>query len=217
MVNMPAVALLAYAFQKPLTEIKGIPSWARTERYTVQAKSENDKASGDDFRAMTRALLTTRFHLAVHEEETLTNVYVLSSATKGGTLGPQLKAQATPCKAGEIVTPRPPSPAAGRPRPCPGLSFGPTFIEGSAPMSLLASMLSGRVLSGVRVLDRTGLEGVYDLLVQFSNTSPDVVGDASSHPSLPNALQEQLGLKLELTREPVRVVVVDRLERPTPD
>jgi uncharacterized protein (TIGR03435 family) len=54
-----------------------------------------------------------------------------------------------------------------------------------------------------RVLDRTGLEGRYDFELQWSDVS------------IFTALQEQLGLKLEPTKGPVDVVVIDRVERPT--
>jgi uncharacterized protein (TIGR03435 family) len=82
-------------------------------------------------------------------------------------------------------------------------------------MSSLVSALS----SGISriVLDRTGLEGAYDVKLTWT---PDFVrqgnGDVNT-PSLSTALQEQLGLKLESTRGPVDVLVIDYVERPTPD
>jgi uncharacterized protein (TIGR03435 family) len=65
------------------------------------------------------------------------------------------------------------------------------------------------------VIDRTGLEGAWDFELTF--TSPDVTAVSADAPSLFTALQEQLGLKLDATRGPVEVLVVDRVERPTPD
>ena len=64
------------------------------------------------------------------------------------------------------------------------------------------------------VVDGTGLTGNWDLDLTFVNQVQDANGDG---PSLFTALQEQLGLKLEAGRASVDVIVIDRLERPTPD
>ncbi len=67
--------------------------------------------------------------------------------------------------------------------------------------------------AGRYVIDRTGLDGAYDLELEFTpDQSPDTPG-----PSLFTAMQEQLGLKLESARAPVEVLVIDRVDRPTPD
>lgn len=65
---------------------------------------------------------------------------------------------------------------------------------------------------GGRIEDRTGLVGEYDVNLSWSRGSND-----TERPSIFTALQEQLRLKLEPTRGPVDVLVIDRLERPTPD
>lgn len=78
-------------------------------------------------------------------------------------------------------------------------------------MLTLARNLSGA--TGRNVIDKTGLAGGYDFELTFI---PDQTIDTSG-PSLFAAMQEQLGLKLESQRAPVDVLVIDRLERPTPD
>jgi uncharacterized protein (TIGR03435 family) len=68
------------------------------------------------------------------------------------------------------------------------------------------------------VIDRTGLAGAWDFELTYA--PPDVaaaVSTDSDTPSLVTALVEQLGLKLDATRGPAEVLVVDRIERPTPD
>ena len=61
------------------------------------------------------------------------------------------------------------------------------------------------------VVDRTGLQGAFDVEIDWS-------ADASSDkPSIFTAVQEQLGLKLDFERNPVDVVVIDHVERPTED
>ena len=73
-------------------------------------------------------------------------------------------------------------------------------------MQLLANA-SGRI-----VVDRTGLKGPFAIDLEYSQDQT-----ASDKPSIFTAVQEQLGLKLESTRAPVDVLVVDSVERPSPD
>ena len=65
-------------------------------------------------------------------------------------------------------------------------------------------------ISGRPVVDRTGLDGAYDFELRFASpTDPQ-----STAPSLFSALSEQLGLRLEPSTAPVRVLVIDDAERP---
>jgi uncharacterized protein (TIGR03435 family) len=70
------------------------------------------------------------------------------------------------------------------------------------------------------VIDKTGLDGVFDFKLQYADATPPKPGaepaEAASdpgRPSLASALQEQLGLKLETQKLPVQVIVVDRAEK----
>jgi uncharacterized protein (TIGR03435 family) len=75
------------------------------------------------------------------------------------------------------------------------------------------------------VLDRTGITGAFDLELDWTPDQPASPTDAAraiDRPADPGlsiftALQEQLGLKLESTKGPVDVIVIDRAEQPTPD
>jgi uncharacterized protein (TIGR03435 family) len=119
--------------------------------------------------------------------------------------------------------------------PTPPCGFG-RFVAGHVAasgrtMAQIVTTLSELV--GRPVIDETGLPGLYDFTLKFApegraagplgptlallgaqDQAPPVDPDA---PSLSTALQEQLGLKLESARGPVEVVVIDRLEKPTPD
>ena len=69
------------------------------------------------------------------------------------------------------------------------------------------------------IVDRTGLTGRYDLDLEF-DSEMDGLGPAPPEApgsSLSTALQEQLGLRLQRQRSPMTVLVVDRVEMPTPD
>ena len=88
----------------------------------------------------------------------------------------------------------------------------------------LARLLSGR--AGRPVLDRTGLDAAYDLEIEWSSdlgllqALPGSAGAGELTPdgvSLFTALQEQLGLRLQATRGPVDVIVIDHAEPPTPN
>jgi uncharacterized protein (TIGR03435 family) len=89
------------------------------------------------------------------------------------------------------------------------------------PMKVFADNFLTRQ-TGRTVIDRTGLTGVYTFTMTFvgedvSAADPGDSGSASepTAPSLFTALQEQLGLKLESSKGPVQVLVIDHAERPS--
>ena len=79
------------------------------------------------------------------------------------------------------------------------------------------------------VIDRTGLTGNYDSTLEFTpdqsqlppggigNLPPGVPAPPVDGPSLFTALKEQLGLKLDSDHAPVRVLIIESIEQPTPD
>ena len=92
---------------------------------------------------------------------------------------------------------------------------------GGFPLSQLATTLAPMI--GRVVQDKTGLSGTFDFELTWTpDRGPGAPRDAAPAPdaggvSLFTAIQEQLGLKLESQRAPVDVVVIDRLNHPTPD
>ena len=91
-------------------------------------------------------------------------------------------------------------------------------------MAMFANVLTRYV--GRPVVDRTGLDGSFDLALTFdpASAAPGVPGAPpgpartdDTSPSIVTALQEQLGLKLESTRGPIDVLVIDQAERPAPN
>ena len=88
---------------------------------------------------------------------------------------------------------------------------GGTLRAGSVPMANLTATLSS--VAQRMVVDRTGLTGGFDFDLTFSmEQSADTV-----NPSVFTAVQEQLGLKLDSVRIPMDVLIVDSIDRPTPD
>ncbi len=230
--NIPLRDIIALAFgvQEFPWRLDGVPDWAAAERFDIVARAAAAvppvrPGSPDPILMMVRTLLEERFRLAIHAENREMPVYALVLA-RPGTLGPDLKKSEVDCDAiqaarvtaGARGEPAPP-PVAANGRPLCG--FGgvqgggpgaPGGIQaGGIPMWQLANLLPRFVER--TVIDRTGLEGYYAWQLRFS---PPRAADQSGG-SIFTALQEQMGLKLEATRAPVEVWVVDRVERPTPD
>jgi uncharacterized protein (TIGR03435 family) len=82
------------------------------------------------------------------------------------------------------------------------------MAAGGVSMSQLANAISS--MSNRVVLDRTGLQGGFDVDLRWTPETPE-------GPSIFTALQEQLGLRLESTNGPVAVLVIDHAEQPPPD
>ena len=154
-------------------------------------------------RLMLQSLLSDRFKLSVHWENKEEQVYELVIA-KGG---PKLK------EAGAN---------ANTPRMQVALGH---FIGTAESLSLLARNLSQRL--GRSVIDKTGLTGKYDFELTYTPETGlnSVVGQppAQGAPPLPEpngpsifaALEEQLGLKLQSTKAPVKVLVIDSVQKPS--
>jgi uncharacterized protein (TIGR03435 family) len=81
-------------------------------------------------------------------------------------------------------------------------------------MESLAASMSGAG-TGRTVIDKTGLLGYYEFTLRF--TPPGTASPTDNAPSIFTALQEQLGLKLEPPRVPMELLVVDHIDRPSPD
>ena len=227
---MPLRALMTFAYQLAPFQLIGGPSWLAGDHFDMVAKLEGNPefpapGSGPDpIQLAMRTLMADRFKLKVHREMREMDIYALVMV-KPGVPGPALKPSTTDCAARMKAGPRaggpPPVPASGV-VPC-GIMGSPGMIRfGGFPMSQLTTMLSGQ--SGRMVVDRTGLAGNWEFEMRFAAEQRgqpppgvDVPAADPDAPSLFTALQEQLGLKLESTKGPVEVLVVDSVEQPTPD
>jgi uncharacterized protein (TIGR03435 family) len=227
--NMTLRDLITWAYQIQGFQLVGGPEWLPNDRFDITASAGRDlPATGFGAVApamlMMRALLVERFGLGVHGETRELPIYALVIARADGRLGPGLRRSATDCaaliKAGASGTqpvPPPPGPD-GRPR-CGLTGRSGAIMAGGYPLSQFTRFLAPQVQRVV--VDRTGLTGDWDIDLAF--TPPQAAGSTDPAASDPNstslftALQEQLGLKLEPARGPVEVLVIDRVERPSPD
>jgi uncharacterized protein (TIGR03435 family) len=206
--------LILEAYDLKAYQVSGEPEWmgggsniaemlARSgaDSYDISAKAEGDaELTRDQGRLILQAVLANRFQLKVHHETKEMPVYALVV----GKNGPKLKESA------------------------PDATFGSNFEIGplarmtnkKTPMSRLAEFLSTQ--ADRPVVDETGLTGFYDFTLEWNFTDDQraagvgVRGDPdSAGPSVFTAVQEQLGLRLEKTKAPIDVMVIDHAEKPS--
>jgi uncharacterized protein (TIGR03435 family) len=232
--NMPLRALVTWAYQLQDFQLVGAPEWIDNERFNITAKATVEGVQGQpseaemrDVRQRMQSLLEERFKLAAHRETRPLPVYALVLARPDGKLGPQLRPSTVDCAAmagrGRQAGPMAP-PAPGERPPC-GMMMRPGAIAaGATTISQLIQPLS--MFTHRTVIDHTGLKGNFDIDLSFTPDQmpagappPGVAAPPidPNGPSIFTALQEQLGLKLESENAPVEVLVIDRVERPTPD
>lgn len=202
--------------------ILGIPKWADSRRFDIIAKTAPAPAEGpagggfidDDLRLMMRNLLIDRFKMTTHTEQRLTPAYTLSAVK------PKLKkadpANRSICKVAGVVAndPRDANPRLARLLTCQNMS-----------MAQFAGQLQGLEPDMIPnpVEDATGIKGSWDFTLSYtpayllrSADAVAVAGGAASDPSggvsLSEAIAKQLGLKLELRKRVLPIVVIDRME-----
>ncbi|MGH9242369.1 MAG: M56 family metallopeptidase, partial [Vicinamibacterales bacterium] len=218
--------LITYAYGIQNNQIESAPDWTRTlspERFDVAARLEQTPPGVPDAEAKRlamRTLLAERFKLEVKRETREVPMYALVMARADGRPGPMLRPSSTDCSATGMKA-RAAAEQAGKPLSgfC-GLQVNTGRIRfGGRPMSEFARVFNP---DGRNVIDRTGLTGNWDFELRFMTDRPGSVSPGQNEPpidpdapSLPAALQEQLGLKLEPTRGLVEKLVVERVERPT--
>jgi uncharacterized protein (TIGR03435 family) len=182
----------------------GGPSWIGRAVFDVEARMPEGPRAPGDTALMLRSLLIERFALKVHEETREIQVYALVPVATAPIPAAHVRPASMTCveRAARV----------GRDQVRCGIRGGPERITGdSVSMGGLAAALSSRV--GRVVVDRTGLAGSFDFLLRFASEP----WAEATQPSILQALREQLGLELESTRAAVTVLVIDRVEPPTPN
>jgi uncharacterized protein (TIGR03435 family) len=207
-------------------QVVGGPDWLDKDAYNIKGKVPDDIEAAfqtmkrDDQlnqnRSMQQSLLADRFHLKAHFETRVLPVYEIVPA-KGG-----LKITEVPAPPERKPGDPPLQMRPGDPLP-PGSvrtmfnSTGLRVLDARAiQMQLLARIIGGD--AGDRpIVDHTGFTGYFDVTdltwaplgdASATTTSPDA-------PSLTVALQEKLGLKLVPAKDPIEVLVIDSIDRPT--
>jgi uncharacterized protein (TIGR03435 family) len=217
-------SLIADAWGIEEEMIVDAPKFTDSDRWDIVAKAPNVLAADgdadiDSLLTMLKTLLTERFGLTAHYEDRPMPAYVMTAPKPK--LKPADPASRSGCHEGlptlVKVDPRGANPVLGRLLTCTNISMG--YLAEN-----LRFLASGYVHSDV--LDSTGLEGGWDFTLSFSKLAqfrgPVPVPGAESAPDpngaipLPTAMEKQLGLKLELKKRPVPVLVIDHIrQKPT--
>ena len=176
------------------------PDWIFNERFDIVA-SAGREATNAEMGVMIRSLLEDRFKLRAHIERQEQPVWELVLARSDGALGPDLKPYTAVCGPGAVP-------------PC-GVSASREAVRGiGVPIERIAGFFTSSV-EGRRVFNKTGLTGLYEFKLVYR--PPDVSRPDDNRPMLFTALEEQLGLKLVAARGVVDVLIVDHIERPSPN
>lgn len=196
-------------------QIVGGPDWADRDRFDITAKMEGNPSPGRETanlaRMMLRAVLAERFQLKLRTESRELPVYALVLGRPDRRLGPGLRPRQDSC---EGVIPRPGLPDLKEDRPLCGYLRGGQGTLNYRGVSI-SSLLRPSAIGGLDriVIDQTRLQGHFDIDLTWAvDTSA-----STDAPSIFTAVQEQLGLKLEPTRAPLEVLVIDDAQLPTPD
>jgi len=221
---------MAYGVSQSLAQINviGGPAWVESERFDIDAKTGVERLPAAQISEMLRTLLRDRFQLKAHKETREREVYALVVADAARGLGPRLTAATYDCAARyaalarkETPEPLPPPRPDGR-RTCSGQTRPGNLYAIGFQIDSLADSLAPFV--GRVVVNRTGLAGGYNFDVEWTPEQAPVAGPDGDDrridpngPSIFTAVREQLGLKLDSQRAPVEVVVIDSIERPTPN
>ena len=231
--DMPLKVLIMRAYDEQNFQVSG-PSSMDSQRFDIIAKVPAG-ATKEDARIMLQNLLTDRFKLKLHEGSRETAIYELVVAKGGLKLKEAVQTVAAPEGEG--------SPPAAPPRGKDGLmrtphgqigiqatAKGRMRMQGDAATMARLTEVLGMVV-GRPVVDKTGLTGTYDVMLDFSpegmGPGPKGLapGEGGGNPSeapresndsgdtIFTALQEQLGLKLESRKGPVDLLVVESAEK----
>ena len=205
--------LISFAYEVQAKQIINAPDWLDKDRYDIEAVPEQEGVPNpEQIRIMIRKLLADRFALKFHHDKREMSAYVLTVAKDGQKLKPtQLKGN------------------------LPGIGIGPgtggiTLNMINATIGDFTGFLQILVLDRP-VVDKTGIEGRYDYRCTFTpddsqfgghpppmpqakdNGSTDTAAPAA--PSLYDAIQQELGLKLSAEKTAVDVIAVDHVDKPS--
>jgi len=215
--NATMVDLIRTAYTIDADKVLGGPNWLEYDRFDIAALVPPN-TTPDSQKLMLRSLLADRFKLAVRADTKPAAGHALVMGKGNHKLKEAADSTAAPGCQTKTVPPRPPSGVPGQfALPMTGLAcHGVTMATFAADLKRLAN---GYVTNAV--LDQTGLKGSWDLELQFTQWA--LLGlaksaDGATATSLSDAIDKQLGLKLEERDIPTPVIVVERVNAaPTPN
>lgn len=226
--GMPLHMLLREALGVSDNQLVGEPGWVNSDRFDIEAKVGADDVpklkalKPQQSLAMFLPIFEERFGLKFHHETKDLTQYVLVVAKDG----PKLK----DAKEGDTYPNGFKGPDGAAHAGMMRMGRGELMGQG-VELAVLVRQLSFQFSS--TVVDKTGLAGKYDFDLKWAPDetsgpmfkspegaqpgSENPAPPATSGPSIFTALQEQLGLKLESKKQPADVIVIDHIERPSPN
>jgi uncharacterized protein (TIGR03435 family) len=203
------VDLVHIAYGVDADKVLGGPAWLENDRFDVAARLPADPTA-ENLKLALQALLADRFRLVVHNDSKSLEAYVLSAGKK-----PQIKESDGTGETGCKNT----TPAGRGGGPVPFLTFSCHNITMEAFAKAMSGNLLGLVsmlLNGTPVVDQTSLKGSWDFDFKLSPVRLGGAAPDSENVTIFDAIDKQLGLKLQLQKTPLPVVVVDSVnEKPT--
>ena len=206
--NTSLADIITFAFEIHVTQLSGLPGWAKTERYDIAARlPQGGEPSDAQLWTMLKNLLQSRFGLSFHTEKRELPVYAIRIGKNGPAGIKMVKNTTNGARVG-------------------AQGLGRTTLSG-VTMSGFAGLLQQRVLDRP-VIDQTGLTDRYDFTLnwrpdefQFPGASAAQraywisAAEADALPGLFTAFQEQLGLKLDAAKALADVLVIDKVSKPS--
>jgi uncharacterized protein (TIGR03435 family) len=197
--NATMVDLIASAYGVEPEKVVGGPSWLETDRFDILAKAPA-AATNATARLMLRSLLKDRFKLAFHNEDRQATAYVMTAVKPG----PQIKQ----------------SPGGG-PTNCngqPGEPPNTVLVCKNITMAVLAQALRqiDPATFDTPVTDLTGLEGSWDIEIKWTNRNALATAGKDAIP-IQEALEKQLGIKVESQKRAIPTFIVDGVNRKPTD
>ena len=211
-INTTLNDLITMAYNLHARQITGGPAWLDSDKYDLTGRPDvPGQPSVAQIKIMVQKLVADRFQFKFHREKKELPVYAITVAKTGAKI----------------------SKSTADPNGLPGLFFGGggpgggmNFNVRNATMAEVASTLQGSVLDKP-VVDQTGLAEKYDFIVKFTpdpgqmagfgagGPPPPATDNPDAPPDLFSAFQQQLGLKIETSKAPVDVLVIDKVEKPS--
>jgi uncharacterized protein (TIGR03435 family) len=206
--NVTVNWLIKLAYNMHVRQITGGAAWLDSAKFDVIGRPDTPgQPSRDQMKLMIQKLLADRFQLKFHTEKRELPVYAMVVLKTGAKIAV----------------------SEADPNAFPGIGFaqGPgvlSLIGRNTGLDGVANALQSNILDKP-VVNQTGLTGRYDFTLKFTPDStqianfgplpPGAAADLDAPPDIFAAFEHQLGLKLESTKAPVDVMVIEKIERPS--
>lgn len=175
-------------------QISGGPDWLGSDRFQISAKADQPIDDDATLMVMPQGLLAERFKLALHRETRTIPAFVLEVAKNGLKLE---KAEAVESRANASTG-----------------NTGVMIAAHNTDMNSFAKILA-RTME-LPVVNQTGLEGIFNFKLHWTPESARRVdGGPIEGASIFTAIQEQFGLRLRSQKRPVKILVIDHVEKPS--